>query len=176
MSILIPLVLILVGLGGGIGAGLMLRPPPEPLPEAAGMGTGLPPCGPADAAHGTEPGPAAGNELQQDEAEPREFVKFANQFVVPVVTADKVSALVVLSLTLEVPATAAEEIYRLEPKFRDGFLRVMFDHANLGGFEGAFTGSNNMKLLHNSLLETARGIAGPDVIDVLISDYMRQDR
>ncbi|MEI4488384.1 flagellar basal body-associated protein FliL [Frigidibacter sp. MR17.14] len=174
MALLLPLILVIFGLGAGVGAGLLLRPAPAPVPESAGLGEGLPPCGPAVQA-GAEGGHEAAAKEGEEEVK-NSFVKFNNQFVVPVVTGERVSALVILSLALEVPESKAEEARTLEPKFRDAFLRVLFDHANQGGFEGAFTGSNNMKILHTALLESARGIMGEDAIDVLISDYMRQDR
>ena len=68
-----------------------------------------------------------------------EYVKLNNQFVVPVVEDGRVAAMVVLSLSLEVEAGNTEAVYQREPKLRDAFLQVLFDHANVGGFCGSFT-------------------------------------
>ncbi len=55
------------------------------------------------------------------------------------------------------------------------FLQVLFDHANAGGFNGAFTSSTNMDVLRQSLLETAQAVIGKSVRNVLIVDIVRQD-
>ena len=104
-----------------------------------------------------------------------EFVKLSNQFVVPVVKDKQVSALVVLSLSLEVKPGTTEAIYALEPRLRDGFLRVMFDHANMGGFDGSFTSSDTLDILRTALREVAQSEFGSDVSDVLIVGIVRQD-
>ena len=109
--------------------------------------------------------------IQADEtpAEPdlvREYVKMNNQFVVPVVNSESVQALVVLSLSLEVPAGQKDSIYSREPKLRDSFLQVMFDHANVGGFDGEFTNANNLDVLRNALREAAQKDMGEQISDV----------
>mgnify|MGYP000498233799 CR=1 FL=1 len=53
--------------------------------------------------------------------------------------------------------------------------QVLFDHANIGGFKGAFTDANTMAILRRALLETARKTLGNDVSDVLITEIARQD-
>lgn len=153
---LFPLLLALVGLAAGIGAGLALRPAPEaPAAGAAAEGAA------AEPAEGAEGAP--------------EYVKMNNQFVIPILEQGRVVSMVILSLSLEVGAGKAQEIYAREPKLRDAFLQVLFDHANAGGFRGAFTDGSNLTLLRKALLERARAICGETVSDVLISDIARQD-
>ena len=84
--------------------------------------------------------------------------------------------MVILALSLEVKKGAAEKIYSREPKVRDALLQVLFDHANAGGFEGAFTDGANLVFLRTALLEAAKSTLGDDVTDVLISDIARQDQ
>ena len=98
-----------------------------------------------------------------------------NQFVVPVVHDGRVDALVVLSLSLEVEAGNTEAVYLREPKLRDTFLQVMFDHANVGGFSGSFTDGSILIVLRTGLKEAAAMIMGTTVRDVLITDIARQD-
>ncbi|TMV94628.1 flagellar basal body-associated FliL family protein [Thioclava sp. BHET1] len=164
MGKLIPILLALVGLAGGGGAGYFLRPPP-PDPEA------LAECGPVQTDHDLQSLPPGEEEGEAT----TEFVKLNNQFIVPVVTSGKVSSLVLLSLGLEVRVGGTEAVYRAEPKLRDAFLQVLFDHANVGGFAGDFTGAATMDRLRMSLKETAQSILGDQVIAVLISDIVRQD-
>ena len=99
----------------------------------------------------------------------------SNQFVVPVVGPDRVQALVVASLSIELASCAPEDVFQREPKLRDVFLQVLLDHANVGGFTGNFTASDRMENLRGALLEAARGVLGPRVRDVLITEIARQD-
>ena len=169
MGKLIPPALALVGLLVGGGAGYMLRP--DPVAEAAGDG----PAAAED--HAAPDGHAATGESGHAASPdgPTDYVKLNNQFVVPVVHDGKVAALVVLSLSLEVPAGDSEFVYAREPRLRDALLQVMFDHANAGGFDGAFTESGTMTLLRRALLEAAEQVLDRQVRDVLLTDIVRQD-
>jgi hypothetical protein len=164
MRKLLPLFLGLVGLAGGVAAGMALRPDAKQADD-----------------HATESEPSdakAGESAQhgaEGESSSPEYVKLNNQFVIPVVEDGRVSSLVVLSLSLEVEPGTTETVYEREPKLRDVFLQVMFDHANVGGFSGSFTEGTNLLVLRNSLKEGAALILGPSVRDVLITDIARQD-
>jgi len=104
-----------------------------------------------------------------------DYVKMNNQFVIPVVEDGRVAALVVMTLNLEVMAGQTEAIYQMEPKLRDVFLQVMFDHANAGGFSGEFTKTTRMNSLRVGLLEAGQKTLGATISDVLIIDVIRQD-
>lgn len=160
-----PAILSIAGLAGGVGAGQYLRPSAAASPDAA-HGEAMPTEG--------EPAAVAGEHGEAVEGQP-EFVKLSNQFVVPVVTDGRVSAMVVLSLTIEVTAGTTEATYAREPKLRDAFLQVLFDHANSGGFTGSFTDGSNLIVLRRNLKEAAVLVLGPSVSDVLITDIARQD-
>ena len=160
----LPILLALIGLGGGVGVGLVLRPAED---QAA-----------ASDEVASKDGEGATDE-EGEGAEPQEgapeYVKMNNQFVVPVVEDSRVAAMVVLSLSLEVAAGNTEAVYQREPKLRDAFLQVLFDHANVGGFSGSFTDGANLVVLRTSLKEAAALVLGPVVSDVLITDIARQD-
>jgi len=160
---LFPILVALLGLGIGLGAGLALRPAAAP-PAAAVAGQ--------DA--GADAGKAADAAAQSGEAAP-EYVKMTNQFVVPLIEGGKVTSMVILSLSIEVKSGQTADAYTKEPKLRDGFLQVMFDHANSGGFDGPFTDSANMIALRRALLEAAQKTLGAIALDVLITDIVRQD-
>ncbi len=171
---LLPLLIALIGLGGGVGAGIALRPTPEPVSIAEGSC----PCDCAAlAAMDAEMAADGATDDHAAEAGDKttDFVKMNNQFVVPVVKDAGIAALVVMSVSLEIPTGGSEKIYQREPKLRDLFLQVMFDHANAGGFDGAFTAGPNMQTLRTALLETARTELGNNVTDILITDIARQD-
>ena len=174
---LFPVLFALAGLGGGIGAGLFLRPEAEPDGQAATGAIAHADEAPAADGHGAaavEEGHDESAESGHAEGGP-EYVKMNNQFVVPVVKDGRVDALVVLTLSLEVEAGNTEAVYLREPKLRDTFLQVMFDHANVGGFSGSFTDGSNLIVLRTSLKEAAAMIMGTTVRDVLITDIARQD-
>lgn len=160
---ILPLLLALVGLGIGAGAGFFLRPAPEPV---AAQGEA--------AEHGAAD-PKADDHAEAGSEVLPEYVKLNNQFVVPVMDGGKVISMVILSLSLEIEPGKSQDIYAREPKLRDVFLQVLFDHANAGGFQGSFTDGSNLVLLRKALLESATGVMGEMVKDVLISDIARQD-
>ena len=200
MKKLLPVLIAVLGILGGAGAGYVLRPSPGASPAGEGEGHA-----PAADGHATEAPAEGHGEVAAGEAEPTpdehgaapeamttaeaadaegddgehsnvpDYVKLSNQFVVPVVENGKVAAMVILSLTLEVPPGTSEAIYAREPKLRDAFLQVLFDHANAGGFRGAFTDGANLVILRSALREVAQKIMAGAVSDVLIADIVRQD-
>lgn len=180
MRKLLPILMAIIGLAGGAGAGFMLRPAPGSLGEAPATGanaTDSPDPAPA-AAHGNGAKPAEdGGQGDGGHGAPsgHEYVKLNNQFIVPVMDGGDIAALVILSISLEVTPGSTESVYAMEPKLRDIFLRVLFDHANAGGFRGAFTLSNNMDVLRTALREAASATLGAALSDVLIIDIVRQD-
>jgi flagellar protein FliL len=194
MKKLLPVLIAVLGILGGAGAGYVLRPSAAAAPAAEGDAHMAAAEGeaaaeaPADG-HGAAPADehAAAPEAHAPEGEAAhegedgehsnlpDYVKLSNQFVVPVVENGRVAAMVILSLTIEVPAGTSEAIYAREPKLRDAFLQVLFDHANAGGFRGAFTDGANLVILRTALREVAQKIMVGAVSDVLIADIVRQD-
>lgn len=169
---LLPILLLLVGTGAGVGAGVFLRPAPDPVETAAEEGE----AGETGAAKSKEAKSEKGEEGEEGGTElTHEYVKMSNQFVIPLVEHGEVSALVMLALSLEVDIGQTENVFRKEPKLRDSFLQVLFDHANIGGFRGAFTDNNNLDVLRAALREVAQRDAGEHVTDVLILEIARQD-
>ncbi|WP_298841142.1 flagellar basal body-associated FliL family protein [uncultured Roseobacter sp.] len=168
MKIVVPLVMLLVGSGAGVGAGLYLMPEPEPPAE----NTVTPETAESEAAEKEEASPAE----ESDESAAMQYVELSNQFVVPIVSDNRIASMVVLSLNIEVPDGNSQQIYDTEPKIRDAFLRVLFDFANIGGFSGSFTDNNNLDILRRSLLEVGQKTLGADIVKgVLISEIARQD-
>lgn len=163
---ILPIVLLLVGSGAGVGAGMFLRPEPEPIEVSE-----------AEKKEEEQKEEVVEEPYGPDNPAPlMDYVKLSNQFVVPVVKDAVVVALVVLSLSIEVPEGTKELVFQKEPKLRDSFLQVMFDHANIGGFDGAFTDANNLAVLRNALREAGQKDVGIDIVkDVLILEIARQD-
>ncbi len=199
MRFLLPVVLLLLGVGGGVGAGLMLGgDAPAADPAEGGDVAGEEPAADAAAEEGHGEDAAAADEGHGDAAaddghggegdgtpEPgsttpsgsgTEFVRLNNQFVVPIVRNGSVRSLVVLALEVEVGIGEGGAVFDREPRLRDSFLRVMFAHANAGGFDGTFTEAAAMEPLREALREAAQGVVGTVTVhDVLITDITRQD-
>ncbi|WP_195821140.1 flagellar basal body-associated protein FliL [Roseobacter sp. MH60115] len=175
MKKLLPIIMLLVGSGAGVGAGIFLRPAPVEE-ETASLDPGAEASEeePAEKTHDdhsdkahAKPGEAAAG---------MEYVRLPNQFVVPLVEKERISAMVVMALSVEVVAGYGEDVLEKEPKLRDGFLRVLFDHASIGGFDGAFINNENLDVVRRKLKAVAQQVMGSDVAnDVLIFEVARQD-
>ena len=152
MKKFLPVILALVGLLAGAGAGLALRPGGGPEVEAR-VATSL-------------RSPVAGN---------TETLRLPGQFVVPLLDDGRVRSMVVLSLALELSAGHGVSLQRQEARLRATLLQVMFDYANLGGFEGVFTSGEALLTLRRILREAAVAEVGPALQDVLITELLRQE-
>ncbi len=201
MKLLLPVGIAILGLGAGLGAGVALKPaPPAEQVVADDCVEGAADAAPgavdgAAGAHGVEAGAAGGVACPTDTAaladpfapidapKPKPEGETANvplqkPFVVPIFKDDRVSAMIVSSLALDVGAEGVPKVAGLEPRLRDSFLAVMFRHANSGGFDGTFTEGRKMDDLGSALLLAAQQVfeeAHVEVYDVLITDIVRQD-
>lgn len=163
LSKLLPVIFLLLGTGAGVGAGLFLHTPAAPAVDAE------------EQSDEDDFFAQAKHSEGEEEDETRDYVKLTNQFIVPIVADDEVKSMIVMSLSLETVPGMTEAVFAREPKLRDVFLRVLFDHANVGSFNGRFTDPGKLDVLRKSLLAVAQREMGADVTDVLIVDIARQD-
>ncbi len=168
MKKLLPILLLLIGTGAGVGAGVFLRPAPAPEETVAEE-------------KDYDAKDEETSEKKEDEKDGlpidgKEYIKLSNQFVVPLVNGDRITSMVVMTLSVETPQGQGEDISNIEPKIRDVFLRILFDHAVIGGFSGEFLNNDNLDAVRNKLRDAARVNFGEDLIsDVLIFEIARQD-
>lgn len=149
IRLMIPLIMTFLGGAAGIGAALLYVAPMRPGDDKV---------------------------AEPVSAQQKNYVRLNNQFIVPVMEGGRVGAMVVLALGIETNGVASDYVFTYEPKLRDEFLRILFDHANTGGFRGTFTDGSKLVPLRRALLEVARKTLGPtSVFDVLIIDIARQD-
>lgn len=154
MQKILVLVIVLLGATGGIAAGFAYN-------------AYLAPNGPA-----ADPLPAT---AEPQETQEFEYLKLNNQFLVPLVRDNALTGMIALTMSLELTPGHMDVVYAQEPKIRDAFLQVLFDHANMGGFVGQFTKSSNLESLKRQLFDVGRKISGDIVQGVLITDIARQD-
>jgi len=175
MKRIVPIVFLVAGLGVGMAAGVFLAPSDLPDGQTSiNRSDGDEDDTRTDAKEPDKPWEGHGTK-ENDTDGAFEYLKMTKQFVVPVVRSDEIEALVTLSLSLETRPGLSQEFYDIEPKLRDAFLQVLFDHANMGGFDGEFTRSDNLGVLRRSLLEVAKKDLGDDVNRILIMSVSRQD-
>lgn len=176
LRFVLPILLLVLGTGGGIGAGLFLFAGSDQTGDEAAEDVAEVDSEPEpDNAEDTAADNVSHLPVRPGSREDLEYVRLNNQFVVPVVREATVRSLVVMSLTLEVEIGQNEQVFSREPRLRDAFLRVMFRHANAGGFDGSFTSPIALNPLRVGLRDAARDVLGPVVNDVLIVDIVRQD-
>lgn len=175
MGKLLIIVLPVIGLLGGLAGGHFLAPKAEEAPDKAagaekpaaeGAEAGTAQAQGEDPVRPPDPPPAEGE---------TEYARLSKQFIVPVIEAERVASLMVLDIAVEVGVGDTSVIAGHEPKLRDEFLKVLFGHAQSGGFSGDFTRPRVMNDLRASLDVAARRIVGPSARRVLVTGIIRQD-
>ncbi|SHM54446.1 hypothetical protein SAMN05444389_11310 [Paracoccus solventivorans] len=182
---LLPVLLSVLALVAGAVGGDLLRGTTAagiaaPDPQAALPADELPGVEPIAADNAIPPPPAAAPPRpaepgKADAAAATAWFKFPQQFFVPVMHGGHLDSTMILSLSVEMPETASEEVYAHEIKLRDALLRQLLIHANTGGFDGNFTTEAHLRKLRAELTATARTIV-PRIGEILIGDIARQER
>ena len=181
---LLPVLVILLAVAGGLYGGEVVRQsqtPEEAAQDDGGGGATDKQAGghdaPAPDAHAA-PAKSAGKAEGHGAAGPSQmsYYRFPSQFFVPVMHGDRLDGMMVLTLTVEMPAEVQEDVFKKEFRLRDAFLRTLLIHANTGGFDGNFTADPAQQRLRTALLTAAQAAAGPDVQRILIEYIVRQEQ
>lgn len=125
------------------------------------------PAKPADAGHGASEGA---------EGDSADWYHFDKQFFVPILRNGSTTAVMVLSLTVEMPSSERTNVEAQEHRLRDALLNALMIQANTGGFDGNFTAEPNLDQLRTALLAAAQKAAGPRIQSILIEDIAKQDQ
>ncbi|MBO6885997.1 MAG: hypothetical protein JJ869_20815 [Marivita sp.] len=104
-----------------------------------------------------------------------EIVKLPSQFVVPVILDNRVRAMVILTVALEVETGQGDRVRALEPKLRDEFLAELFNLAALDGFRDDLISRKTLELVKHALTARSTDVLGTKDVTVLITDMARQD-
>lgn len=126
--------------------------------------------------HAETPEDAAKPEPKSEEEAAVDWFKFPNQFFVPIMRNGTTTAIMVLSLTIEMPADLRPTIEAQEHRLRDALLNALLMQANTGGFDGNFTTEAVQDRLRTALLDAAQKASDPAITRVLIEDIARQDQ
>ncbi|MBB4659633.1 hypothetical protein [Parvularcula dongshanensis] len=154
MKKLLPALIVLIAvLGGGAGAMMTMTKKPKAHGEEAKV----------DVHHAEAPKQAG-------------YFKFKRPFIVPVVSEEKITSLVMIDLSIEMDAGAAKDYLAREPKVRDGLMRALLGLSNEGYFTGDISNIETYDAVRDRLTEEAKLTLGDTVVSVLILDYARQER
>lgn len=159
-----PLIALVLGLASGGTAALVLAPSGDTTEHPADGEATPAVASEADAENTEEPTP--GN---------LEIVKLPSQFVIPVILDNRVRAMVILTVALEVETGAGDAVRAMEPKLRDEYLTELFGLAALGGFKDELISRQTIELVKRALTERSRQVLGTRNVNVLITDMARQD-
>jgi len=163
---LLPILIAVIGIGVGIGAGFFLRPNPETHSVSQ---TEVNLSAPSYTSENEMP--LIAGEITEDLS----YLELEDQFVVPVVKDGDMTSLVLITLALETKPSALQTVSDNMPRLRGALLQVMFDYANIGGFDGPFTNSSRLDKLRRNFFEVSQSIFGDDISDILILEITRQD-
>lgn len=181
------LLLPLLGFVGGAIGGDLLHAPKSAGKDVAvdsetatGGGTAAahddPAAQEAGAEHAAGDASGAGHGEGDASAGALDWFKFPNQFFVPIIRNGTPTAIMVLTLSIEMPAEARPGIEAQEARLRDALLGALMIEANTGGFDGNFTSETRLRRLRESLLAAGRRAGGGDVRRILIEDIGRQQQ
>jgi hypothetical protein len=104
------------------------------------------------------------------------YLKFKRQFVVPVMTDQKVGGLVLMNFSLELNDDAPTGVFTKEPKLRDAYMRVLLEMSSEGAFDGDLVSPDTYNQLRRNLLGASHRVIDEGVEDILILDVVKQDQ
>lgn len=166
-KLLLILLPVLAFVGGAISGDILGEPKPADETRTQGTATEQ-----ADAASQTGKGESSSTTKDDTLG----WFRFPTQIFVPVLRNGSPTAVMILSLGIETPASAQAEIEAQELRLRDSLLNALMIEANTGAFDGNFTSEVTLQKLRTSLLAAAQKTAGPNVRRILIEDIGRQEQ
>jgi flagellar basal body-associated protein FliL len=120
--------------------------------------------------------PASSAPANEEQSDDHAFIDMEGKFVVPLVRGNRVRALIVVDLRLEVNSSAETRVQELKPKVRDLFLDTLYAMAVAGSFDGDLYSNNVQGEMRARLLEAARQVLQDDAKAILIGELLRQDQ
>lgn len=156
---ILAILLVPLGLIAGLASGHFLAPEPELVEEEEKI-------------EGEKEARKKPPKLDLSKAD---YAKLDKHFIIPVIEDGVVTALVVITMAIEVNKESRDLVFEHEPKLRAEFLNVFFNHAQSGGFSGVFIHTQAMNDLRGSLNAAAWSVLGDAAHQVLITSLTRQD-
>lgn len=103
-----------------------------------------------------------------------EYFKFSREFIVPLTRGERVDALVIINLNLEIDKSISGQIYGMEPKLRDNIMSTLIRLSNEGVALADLTNPENYETIRSMILGNLRELVPNGLENVLILDMAKQ--
>ncbi len=176
---ILPIVITLVAVGGAGFAAMTLKGGPAAVPAAehgeggGGQGGG----GDHGGGHGGGGGHGSVKQVHGEaDTDGVGYFNFRRNFIVPVVGTDRVQALVLLNVSVEMDEVNIDSAQQREPNIRDAFMKSLLAMSHEGLFNQDITDPDVYSEIQQRLLETAKYSIDESVRSILLVDFARQDQ
>jgi flagellar protein FliL len=105
----------------------------------------------------------------------KSYFKFSREFVVPLMSGDRVSELVILNISLETDASLSQTLFSQEPKLRDNIMTTLIGLSNDGVTFESMTAVDNYETLRSTILMNLDSVIADGIDNVLILDLAKQE-
>lgn len=167
---ILPILLIVVGaVAGAVAAEYLAADPDAEKALAMAQEGGDRAEGMAKTGDAIENGDAS---MDAEEKPQRSVVPLSRRIIVPVVTAQRTEALVLLDVAVEVPAEIAPEVHNAIPKLRDSFLTAMLSLAAGGAFDKGLADPLLLENVRRILTDRVRAILPEPSAEVLVLETL----
>lgn len=176
---ILPIIITLVAVAGAGFAAMTLKggpadvPPPAHGDDHAGSDSHGGGHGGGD--HGDSHG-SVKQVHSEDSTNGLGYFNFRRNFIVPVVDDQRVRALILINVSIEMNESGIEDAQAREPNIRDAFMKTLLAMSHEGMFNQDITNPDVYSEVQARLLETAKLNVDESVRSILLVDYARQDQ
>ncbi|MEM5518849.1 flagellar basal body-associated FliL family protein [Henriciella sp. AS95] len=103
------------------------------------------------------------------------YYRFTREFVVPIISDERVDSLVILNLNLEVDSAVSDKLFSMEPKLRDNIMTTLIKLSNDGHTLHSLTDVENYESIRSLILANLQDVISDGIRNVLILDMAKQD-
>ncbi len=109
------------------------------------------------------------------DAKGKSYFKFTREFIVPIMSGNRVSELVILNISLESDASLSQMLFSQEPKLRDNIMTTLIALSNDGVTFESMTAVDNYETLRSTILMNLDAVVADGIDNVLILDLAKQE-
>jgi flagellar protein FliL len=103
------------------------------------------------------------------------YFKFSREFIVPIMSGNRVSELVILNISLETDESISQTLFSQEPKLRDNIMTTLIALSNDGVTFESMTAVDNYETLRSTILMNLDSVVADGIENVLILDLAKQE-
>jgi len=117
--------------------------------------------------HGGGHGSALASDIQ--------FFNFSREFIVPIMTNQRVESLVIININLEVESSVLDKLFSIKPKLRDNIMTTLVELSNDGKTLVEPTSVDSYETIRSVILTNLNSVVASGIENVLIMDLAKQD-